>query len=55
LPARATTLAQLQRALGDSTSYADVVFRHLKLVIEIDGRFYHTGAEVFEMLTASQS
>jgi very-short-patch-repair endonuclease len=34
--------------LDDSTFYVDVVFRKLKLVIEIDGRLYHTGAEVFE-------
>jgi very-short-patch-repair endonuclease len=32
----------------DSTYYVDVVFRKLKLAIEIDGRLYHTGAEVFE-------
>ena len=30
------------------TFYADLIFRKLKLVIEIDGRLYHTGAEVFE-------
>jgi very-short-patch-repair endonuclease len=35
-------------ALSDSTCYVDVVFRHLRLVIEIDGRLYHTGAEAFE-------
>jgi very-short-patch-repair endonuclease len=34
--------------LDDSTFYVDVVFRKLKLVIEIDGRLYHTGSEVFE-------
>ncbi len=34
--------------LDDSTFYVDVIFRKLKLVIEIDGRLYHTGAEVFE-------
>ena len=34
--------------LADSTYYVDVVFRKLKLAIEIDGRLYHTGAEVFE-------
>jgi very-short-patch-repair endonuclease len=34
--------------LDGSTFYVDVVFRHLKLIIEIDGRLYHTGAEVFE-------
>jgi Protein of unknown function (DUF559) len=32
----------------DLTFYVDVIFRKLKLVIEIDGRLYHTGAEVFE-------
>ena len=34
--------------LRDSTFYVDLIFRKLKLVIEIDGRLYHTGAEVFE-------
>jgi very-short-patch-repair endonuclease len=34
--------------LKDLTCYVDVIFRHLKLIIEIDGRLYHTGAEVFE-------
>jgi very-short-patch-repair endonuclease len=34
--------------LNDSTFYVDIVFRRLKLVIEIDGRLYHTRAEVFE-------
>jgi very-short-patch-repair endonuclease len=34
--------------LDDSTFYVDVIFRKLKLVIEIDGRLYHTGTEVFE-------
>jgi very-short-patch-repair endonuclease len=34
--------------LNDSTFYVDVIFWKLKLVIEIDGRVYHTGAEVFE-------
>jgi very-short-patch-repair endonuclease len=34
--------------LDDSTFYVDVIFRKLKLVIEMDGRLYHTGAEVFE-------
>ena len=34
--------------LDDSTFYVDILFRRLKLVIEIDGRLYHTGAEVFE-------
>jgi len=30
------------------TCYVDLIFRKLKLVIEIDGRLYHTGTEVFE-------
>jgi very-short-patch-repair endonuclease len=34
--------------LRNSPYYVDVIFRKLKLVIEIDGRLYHTGAEVFE-------
>jgi very-short-patch-repair endonuclease len=34
--------------LDDSRFYVDIMFRKLKLVIEIDGRLYHTGAEVFE-------
>jgi very-short-patch-repair endonuclease len=34
--------------LDHSTFYVDVLFRKLKLVIEIDGRLYHTGVEVFE-------
>jgi very-short-patch-repair endonuclease len=34
--------------LRDMTFYVDVIFRKLKLVIEIDGRLYHTGTEVFE-------
>jgi very-short-patch-repair endonuclease len=34
--------------LGDVRYYVDVIFRHIKLVIEIDGRLYHNGAEVFE-------
>jgi very-short-patch-repair endonuclease len=34
--------------LNGSTFYVDVMFRKLKLLIEIDGRLYHTGAEVFE-------
>ncbi len=34
--------------LRDLTFYVDLIFRKLKLVIEIDGRLYHTGAEVFE-------
>jgi very-short-patch-repair endonuclease len=34
--------------LNDSTFYVDIIFRKLKLVIEIDGRLYHAGAEVFE-------
>jgi very-short-patch-repair endonuclease len=34
--------------LRDSTFYADLIFRRFKLMIEVDGRLYHTGAEVFE-------
>ena len=34
--------------LRDSTFYVDLIFRKLRLVIEIDGRLYHAGAEVFE-------
>jgi very-short-patch-repair endonuclease len=34
--------------LGDLTFYVDVIFRKRKLAIEIDGRSYHNGAEVFE-------
>jgi very-short-patch-repair endonuclease len=34
--------------LDHSTFYVDILFRKLRLVIEIDGRLYHTGAEVFE-------
>ncbi|MGH3339793.1 MAG: endonuclease domain-containing protein, partial [Propionibacteriaceae bacterium] len=34
--------------LGGLVYYLDVVFHRVKLVIEIDGRLYHTGAEAFE-------
>jgi len=34
--------------LNGSQFYLDVMFRKIKLVVEIDGRLYHTGAEVFE-------
>jgi very-short-patch-repair endonuclease len=34
--------------LDDFRFYVDVIFRKLKLVIEIDGQLSHTGAEVFE-------
>jgi very-short-patch-repair endonuclease len=34
--------------LNGSTCYVDVIFRKMKLAIEIDGRLFHTGAEVFE-------
>ena len=34
--------------IDGSTVYVDVIFRRLKLAIEIDGRLYHTGTEVFE-------
>ena len=33
---------------GRFAVYVDVMFRKIKLAIEIDGRLYHTGAEVFE-------
>jgi very-short-patch-repair endonuclease len=33
---------------NDSMFYIDIIFQKLKLIIEIDGRLYHTGAEVFE-------
>ena len=31
-----------------STYYLDVLFRGIRLLIEIDGREHHTGKEVFE-------
>jgi very-short-patch-repair endonuclease len=34
--------------LRGRTFYVDVIFRKLKLAIEIDGRLYHNGNEVFE-------
>jgi very-short-patch-repair endonuclease len=34
--------------LRGSRFFVDVIFRELKLVIEIDGRLYHDGTEVFE-------
>jgi very-short-patch-repair endonuclease len=34
--------------LDDFTCYVDVIFSNFKLAIEIDGRLFHTGAEVFE-------
>jgi very-short-patch-repair endonuclease len=34
--------------MNDSTFYVDIIFHKIKLVIEIDGRLHHTGAEVFE-------
>jgi len=34
--------------LNHSTFYVDIIFQKFKLIIEIDGRLYHTGAEVFE-------
>jgi very-short-patch-repair endonuclease len=34
--------------LGGSLFFLDVVFRGVKLVIELDGRLYHSGSEVFE-------
>lgn len=35
--------------LGSSLFFIDVVFRGVKLAIEIDGRLYHSGREVFEI------
>jgi len=34
--------------LGGSLFFIDVIFRGVKLAIEIDGRLYHSGREVFE-------
>jgi very-short-patch-repair endonuclease len=34
--------------VGGQTFYLDVIFRKLRLAIEIDGRLYHNGVEVFE-------
>jgi very-short-patch-repair endonuclease len=34
--------------LNESTFYVDILFRKLRLAIEIDGRLHHTGAAVFE-------
>jgi very-short-patch-repair endonuclease len=34
--------------LDDSTCYVDVIFHEIKLIVEIDGRLFHTAAEVFE-------
>jgi very-short-patch-repair endonuclease len=34
--------------LGGSLFFIDVVFRGVKLAIEIDGRLYHSGRDVFE-------
>lgn len=34
--------------LGGSLFFIDVAFRGIKLAIEIDGRLYHSGSEVFE-------
>ena len=34
--------------LGGSLFFLDVVFRGLKLAVELDGRLYHSGSEVFE-------
>jgi very-short-patch-repair endonuclease len=35
--------------LGDQTIHPDVVFRRLRLVVEIDGREFHSDPEVFEV------
>jgi very-short-patch-repair endonuclease len=40
--------ANLPVILRGLTFYVDVIFRKLKLVIEIDGRLYHNGVDVFE-------
>jgi very-short-patch-repair endonuclease len=34
--------------LGGSLFFLDVVFRRVKLAIELDGRLYHSGSDVFE-------
>ncbi len=34
--------------IAGSTYYLDVLFRGIRLLIEIDGREHHTGKEVFE-------
>ena len=34
--------------LGGSLFFLDVVFRGVKLAVELDGRLYHSGSEVFE-------
>lgn len=34
--------------LDDFTCWVDVIFHELKLIIEVDGRLFHTAAEVFE-------
>ena len=34
--------------LGGSPFFLDVVFRGVKLAVELDGRLYHSGSEVFE-------
>jgi very-short-patch-repair endonuclease len=33
--------------LGGSLVFLDVVFRGVKLAVELDGRLYHSGSEVF--------
>ena len=34
--------------VADRTVYVDILFRRLRLIIEIDGREFHTDPEVFE-------
>jgi len=40
--------ANQQVILNHSTYYVDVIFPKIKLIIEIDGRLFHTGTEAFE-------
>lgn len=40
--------ANLPVVLRGQTYFLDVAFRHLRLVLEIDGREFHTGSQVFE-------
>ncbi len=40
--------ANLPLVLDGSLFFIDVAFRGVKLAIEIDGRLYHSGSEVFE-------
>ena len=40
--------SQSAHLIDGSTYYLDVLFRGIRLVIEIDGRRYHSGSDVFE-------